>query len=287
MNKITIIFAFALVSNPIYAMMQNPIKPADNKIFSPKKIVLNLVASHYLLDHQAICYFAATNKYNNAFVISTANQRSEKLLICPPSTPLAKLRHKYGSARCYAFQLCNPEITDLILGYHELSNDEVITKYQLFAGFIAPLWDNQKPFFNENGDMCFYGYGKGKFYHNLHPDQNFGIEAGIFRYCIDGSIAVCTVAKAANKEQMGLLPLLPYPSLLQALLGFRGKNIILDPECYSIPGVEYSFDEITIPDDYQNKVDFTLITGEMPAFSDIPDFVKNVIEQRRQEQIKR
>lgn len=264
--------------------------PKQDKIFSPSEIILNLVATHYLADHSAICAFASTSKdYKNLMMATAKNRRQNTLkYACPTPQHFGKLVHPYGSAYCYAYQ--SPYLTNLNLNYHQLDNSETTFKSQQFWLFISPLPVPNKSmlFFNEQGALCFYGYGEHEYQHATIPGRSQNLRA-IIHYCLDGSIMPCTLQ--IQEKSWPINALLSYPHLLKAILAVSGKKMILADQNYSIPYWTFSLGDIIVPDNYKERIEFKYDTDRFDSdaslklfFEDFPEYVKDAIKKRYQEQ---
>jgi hypothetical protein len=266
--------------------------------FSSNEIVLNLVARHYLADHEAICNFAFTSKWHKELMITTAKERRKNKVkyACPVFYSLGQWVHRFGSAHCFAYEQPGLE-TSITLGFFKITDGDTVEKGQTFGRVIQPLKSHQ-PYFNEESNMCFYGYGERRYDHfDQHTERNV---LAIMHYCTDGSVMPCAIQIPDGKLWL-LTPLLSYPSLLQAVLATatRKKAIIADAH-HSIPYLIFSLDNFIVPKDYKEraelnshlykeKIKFSYCSKkEDPIlgqyFEEFPDYIRNTIEKLYQKQ---
>jgi hypothetical protein len=254
-----------------------PLKIETEKILQKNKFVLDLVSKNYLLNHEAICSFAATNKSHNADMIFTAQQRKNLLLksgCILLSVSIGTIWHKYGSA--YSFAYKKPGVNVLILGYYALKSEKRYKSItQSFQGFISPLSYKPAPFFNDKGGLSFYGYGEKNI---SYEDSDWAWEChktveSIMRYSLDNKCLRCVLNTTMNNH---LMYFLEYSVLLKAILKINTtKEIKIDSEEY----LEYSLKNIVIPNDYAKRTVFPHLVKKYSteSFDDVPYCVEQTI----------
>lgn len=288
-KRIVFVCMSLLLSQVLFAM-----QPTEQiKTFSPKKIVLNLVGTHYLLDHETICSFAETNKAYHQLMLVTAKDRKNRLKVKRYiDCPFGKLVHKYGSA-CYCVYK-RVRKNQLVLSYSEIYNDTIVTKEKRFNRFISLLPHEPKPFFNEKESFCFYGYGViTSVYKNCSEssDSSFDMNSfdreavGILEYNFDGSVRLCNVLK---EDKLCCLSFcLSYPFLCKAFLDGNATNdTLVQDDVYHTPIKMYSLDNVVIPSNYKERVEWKIMQGApftKLLFEDFPEYIKDAIEKRYQE----
>lgn len=255
-----------------------PLEKKD-KFFSQKEIVLRLAATHYIIDHEAICAFAETSKDNNALMVSTAQTRRRNHLKyrCPDSNPFGNFLHKYGSACYFAYQSYG--LNNLIFGGWKLENENIKSRLKKFHSLISTLPGNPTTFFDEKENMYFYGYGTHEYDHANDPCHKKSITT-VMQYCSDGSVMPCAI-QVKDKNLWRIEGLLSYPNLLNTVLNTDGKKIIVADTHFSIPHLAFCFDDVIIPDNYKERIEFLPKDQKTKQFFDnFPDYIKEAINLR-------
>lgn len=203
--------------------------------------VFDLVV-HYLKDHEAICSFAATNKYHDKLMKNTANSRKKLLHSCPDAeNNFGNFVHKYGCARCWAYKRLF--LNELALGHHQLGYS---VETSCFNCFTSPLVYESRLFFNKQGVASFYGFGR------LHDGQR----KTVICYSIESPAYMCIIQKK-DGSLWSMNNLLSHPSLLQAILTLDKKeNMTIEDESDLLPCLVFSLDDLIIPDDYEKRIPF-------------------------------
>src|SRR5579871_520698 len=126
-------YIFLLLSHAVYAMQEIE----HVKMFSQYEIVLRLVFSDYLTDHQTVCSVAETNRSFHAWILNIAKNKQYSMIRCPDYRyTLVNFVHKYGTASHFVY-LDPLDSSILKLCYFEFGDK--IQKLQRFNRFIAPL----------------------------------------------------------------------------------------------------------------------------------------------------
>lgn len=254
------------------------------KTFSPCEIVLRLVFSDYLPDHQTVCLAAETNKSFHALMLGMAKQKTYAMIRCPDyKNYFANFVHKYGTATYFVY--ADPSDFSLLkLWYCEFGHKN--SKSQRFNGFLSALPCKQKAIFDESGNFYFYGYG------GCNCTQFCGVSSGIIRYSIDGTKYFCIIYDD-NRMPLNLSYILSYPLLLEAIINTSAKEVLVNEKnTCSSKYLEYDLNEIMLPHNYKERREFNWTKdddglpenyGPRKLFKDFPDDIKNAIEKRYEE----
>jgi hypothetical protein len=263
-----------MIASTIVFFLSHLISAMDG--LTKDELIFGLVTTNYLSNHKAICAYAATSKKNNKFMIDLAPSRTRQLN-CIDFVPLPspKWLHKYGSAR-WIFSKCKDVFT---VDYRELSDDGISKKRIIQEGFISQLPHKPAPFFNEDGHMCFYGYGE------IENNKIPSIAKAVLQYGEDGSIYNCVV-QGEDDHPWSIAPLLSYPSLLKALLITEGKKAEIPKAPMPGPFLVFSFDNVVIPDNYREFKGFGVEWYSILQFTHFPQCIQNTVEERYKKQQK-
>lgn len=139
------------------------------------------------------------------------------------------------------------------------------------------------PFFNRQGDACFYGYGKiGCGYNIIEYSVKEGIsEAFECDLFIDKNINLwlSTIGNVWLRDFIG------FPTLLKAILYSRNAlkkaNIRKGRACAR---KRYKLDNVIVPVDYQNYVKQDCLVSYYYSFDEIPKWIRNAFIQKYEEQ---
>jgi hypothetical protein len=237
------------------------------------------------LKHKDIRSFAETNKNYNKYMCDTAVQR-KKLLRANIGIAMGSFIHKYGSKRFYVCRDSNLK-GRLWLRYTKI-NTLLSAGAFCFEGFIAPLPHEPAPFFDNQGNFSFYGYGT---YECSCDKTDFHPALAVIKYSWDGTGKPCAVLY--NCPFYGILCgedlhlFLEYPILLRTIMEsmvriqtknwFTSKNV----GC-SCSFLTFSLNSVILPDDYAGKIaisDITM-TGATNNFEGLREGIRKAIEKR-------
>lgn len=305
-----ILFVSVLLVQVLCGMQLNSIGGQPDIVLSKKEIILNLVALHGPLSHKSICFFALTNKANNHLLCVLAHER-KKQIQCEYKLEKEDVRaiwHKYGSACCYAYQSDNKK--KLFLFSYQLSDKENNTYRIDFNDFISSLVCKPTPcvsavdqedrfklqynsnyFFKKTDHLCFYGIGKTRSFYEIGEQRVFNqfywLSIAVMRYGFDGYCRRCVmISPISGISDYSLLFFLEYPHLLRAILSSAQvvKRSIFEGDTFRETYLEYSLDDVTIPDDYATRVpDMNMPVGLVrEKFSHFPKNIRHAIEKRHQ-----
>ena len=245
---------------------------------SNDEIVLRLVACNYLKNHAEITSFAGTNKAYHNYALSLAPARKNFLRAGVNGELLGSIWHKYGSIYCQAYR--QEKLNDLILAYCTLREGLASGRNHHFSCFIVPLPYKQAPFFNDTGELSFYGYGQIEVNLSAGPFQM----STIIRYTTrkdhyNDEKLRCLMAKKG--DEVGGTQMyrrfdfcMEYPSLLRAIL--KSSLVTINEDNQELI---FWLDGVTMPDNYMEKI-------PMPEFSHnwvhndyehLPDIIKKFI----------
>lgn len=251
--------------------------------FNNDEIALRLFV-RYLDDHDDICSFAETNKAYHSYTLTLAPIRKKLLTKVINGEHLGSFCHKYGSIYCQAYQW--KDLNELVLTHSTLKSGQFSGSNQHFGRFIARLPYKQVPFFNDEGKVCFYGYGI--------VSKCLSVE--IFPEVIKDVITIlqyqtsateskrlrCLMAKKG--DEIGSKQMyrrfdfcMEYPSLLKAILNSsqvtQGSN---DQELI------FWLDGVTVPDNYAEKAPMKDLSDNWVHnnFEHLPDIIKDFLSKK-------
>ncbi|HEX4068720.1 MAG TPA: hypothetical protein VHX42_01355, partial [Candidatus Babeliales bacterium] len=157
----------------------------------------------------------------------------------------------------YAWVMYTGNITNaknLQLNLVSVVNNDIIEKSAVWKGFYFPIFeDNVRPFFDEDGRACFYGYGVTSTCAGTFPS--------FAQYCLDcdgNPKCYCHYfyyLKHPNDPESycgrSFLLLLHYPVLLKAFLQSKVMYITGGSGCHPDWEKEYHLTGVTLPADYK------------------------------------
>jgi hypothetical protein len=278
-NKIILISAMFL-THVLFAME-----------YDPKILIFDLVARSYLSDHRGICCVASINKAYHEYVLSQADQRNNLLPRFPAkSISFGAFKHPYGSVYCCAYKQ-TPKSKQLVLSSRYLGfNGKSQKKGYRFKDFISPLPCKSPPFLNQ-GKLYFYGFGEMAVPYSDGPQTIFKTMPlkCIIRYGLDRSRLQCRLGLHNTRYGESMHYFLDYPFLLEAILNSSRvtikKNWIV-PHEVTEEYLEFSLDEVTLPDNYTEQKDFPSLHRAYAAdnFDHLPGYIRQAIIKRYAEQ---
>lgn len=171
-----------------------------------------------LFDYKMIGYLAATNRGFKTILCKAAQQRKEYLNDHDYSLNNVQHNewHRYGSVRGkIAFHDIDNTVKYVWLERQCLLNPRELPLFTLRENFYGKLPHQPKPFFNNKGSFCFYGYGEIE---NLLDKHSGAIVE--YSLCSNEKLKImeCVMHIKKGKPSITLRILLEFPYLLKAFL---------------------------------------------------------------------
>ncbi|HSC24655.1 MAG TPA: hypothetical protein VLB80_00360, partial [Candidatus Babeliales bacterium] len=199
-----------------------------------------------LLDHNSLCSLALVDKSWHNKIKATAKSRREYLQkhISEPLIDSQTTWHKYGSA--YSYWQNNMKLSK-IFAFSGLNRIGIYLQLVFLSGNATidqkylecspseslpnPLFNNHKPFFNAEGNVCFHARGWMR-------SERWGDYGAILEYYLDtygkNKTLQCFVDIGSCKP---LCDFLSYPVLFQAFINSRNITENESTKIYHVKGI--------------------------------------------------
>ena len=286
-NRFLGAFFFAFISH-LCAMDQPSTLTYDNNAEAWEVIVRNFDMENEL---NCLRRISLTNHINNRFV-KTGEEKREPIFYITDNMLKFSLTLLWSlyKRKC-AFVRFAIQSKVLVLHSKTLMNGCIHSIQYSFAN-VFPWAD--KPFYNDKSMLCYYGVGQFKEY---EYDQDFNIKSTVMKESLvqvqlDGKRFFCYMDSFSSHDPYPypLVNFIEYPLLLKALLNSTRVQCKKMPYRFmkeSRYGLCYSLKGVTLPFNYKNRVESSIIRPSLrPKSFDkhFPEHITKAINDHYQQQ---